>query len=406
MSRQELSARLRDPRLMIVDVLPRASYDEGHVPGALSLPVAEIPARARMVLPDPHAEICLYCASLTCNAAERGASMLRDLGYTRLQHYHGGLADWREAGLPLEHTPVTLVTPPRAASPPLAPRRHTVPVPPAARAWANRLVEYLDTRSTTQLFALWVGMGLTCGVIYWIAGLQPGHGLIANGVPIGMGADALATAIYFSFVSATSVGYGDIVPTGALRVLAVMEAGAGLLAFGAVVSKFVSRKQDALMSEIARITSEDRLDRVQTNLHLVLGELQAVLMLCDEGRVHPPRVAARVESAAMVLVGELRAVHDLLYRPQQVPEEGVLEALLASLAAVLRELVDLRNCLPPGMPWSPTLPGTLRAMRRLADEICGECVPRAYAPALRAWMDRVQEAARRLDAPPPTSARS
>jgi hypothetical protein len=38
----------------------------------------------------------------------------------------------------------------------------------------------------------------------------------------------------------------------------------------------------------------------------------------------------------MVFVGELHAVHDLLYRPQDTPEEAVLEAILAGLASVFR----------------------------------------------------------------------
>ena len=75
---------------------------------------------------------------------------------------------------------------------------------------------------------------------------------------------------------ATSVGYGDVVPVGATRVLAIAEAVTGLLVFGAVVAKFVSRRQDTIVREIHRVTFEERLDRVQTNLHLVLSELQAI----------------------------------------------------------------------------------------------------------------------------------
>ncbi len=64
-SRGELLARLRDPSLTVVDVLPRAAWEEGRIAGSSSLPVAEIPDRARRVLPDPGAEIVLYCASPT-----------------------------------------------------------------------------------------------------------------------------------------------------------------------------------------------------------------------------------------------------------------------------------------------------------------------------------------------------
>ena len=98
----------------------------------------------------------------------------------------------------------------------------------------------------------------------------------------------------------------------------------------------------------------------------------------------------------MVFTGELRAIHDLLYRPQQVPEEFVLEALLAALAACLRQLSDLMERVPETREASPTLGAGLKAVRTLASEICGECVPRTYAPELTVWMDRVQDLARRL----------
>ncbi len=67
-SRQELLARRGDPDLLIVDVLPGESFLDAHLPGAVSLPVADIPAQARTVLGEPPGgarDIVLYCASPT-----------------------------------------------------------------------------------------------------------------------------------------------------------------------------------------------------------------------------------------------------------------------------------------------------------------------------------------------------
>jgi rhodanese-related sulfurtransferase len=60
-SREELRHRLYDPSLTIVDVLPEASYIEAHIPGAISLPLEQLASRARELLPDPAAEIAVYC---------------------------------------------------------------------------------------------------------------------------------------------------------------------------------------------------------------------------------------------------------------------------------------------------------------------------------------------------------
>ncbi len=61
LSRDELQELLKDPAAAIVDVLPRESYESGHVPGALSLPVAEIKSRAFRLLPDLARPIAVYC---------------------------------------------------------------------------------------------------------------------------------------------------------------------------------------------------------------------------------------------------------------------------------------------------------------------------------------------------------
>jgi rhodanese-related sulfurtransferase len=64
-SRRELIAALRDGRIKLVDVLSPESFASRHIPGAISLPTAEIAARARDILPDRHAPIVTYCGGPT-----------------------------------------------------------------------------------------------------------------------------------------------------------------------------------------------------------------------------------------------------------------------------------------------------------------------------------------------------
>jgi hypothetical protein len=161
-----------------------------------------------------------------------------------------------------------------------------------------------------------------------------------------------------------------------------------------VVSKFVSHRQEELIGEIHHIAFEERLGRVRTNLLLVRAELQATARLCEGTDMTPPEAVARVEGAAMVFVGELHAVHDLLYRPHSVPDEAVLEAILAGLTSVFREFMELLACVPMQRgARPPALAASIRTMGRLANEICGDCVPREFAPSLRGWMDQIQRLA-------------
>jgi len=60
--RDEIKSRLGDGSLRLVDVLPADSYETGHIPSAISLPLATLEHRAPELLPDRAEEIAVYCA--------------------------------------------------------------------------------------------------------------------------------------------------------------------------------------------------------------------------------------------------------------------------------------------------------------------------------------------------------
>ena len=313
--------------------------------------------------------------------------LLQDLGYTRLRLFSGGLAEWKENGLPLERG--ILLETPRATARPTLRRRE--------RLGVLSLVDALASRSVGEVLAAWLGLILLFGLIYCVVEVAGGQGLLELGRPVPATWHGFLTALYFSFVTATSVGYGDVVPVGWMRALAIVEAASGLLIFGFVISKFLSRRQDELISEIHRISFEERLDRIQTNLHLVLSELQQASEDCAGASAEgTPRSLVRAESTVLVFAGELRTIHDLLYRPQRALSEEILEGILANLCAAFGALAELVACMPAAIRASESLGGSLRTISRLGGEICGECVPREHAPALKLWMDRIQRLAEGL----------
>jgi len=103
----------------------------------------------------------------------------------------------------------------------------------------------------------------------------------------------------------------------------------------------------------------------------------------------------------MVFVGELRTVHDLLYRPAgDAPRKPVLEAILAGLTSVFREFNELLACVPGAARCTPAGAWTasVNAMSRPGSgNLRRTCVPREFAPALRIWMDQIQRMASDVD---------
>jgi rhodanese-related sulfurtransferase len=64
-SRVELIDALRRGRAVLVDVLSPESFAASHIPGAINLPVVDIPRRAADLLPDKRAAIVVYCGGPT-----------------------------------------------------------------------------------------------------------------------------------------------------------------------------------------------------------------------------------------------------------------------------------------------------------------------------------------------------
>jgi len=64
-SRGDLIGALRAARIVLVDVLSPESYAAAHIPGAINLPVADLPRLAFDSIPDRGAAIVVYCGGRT-----------------------------------------------------------------------------------------------------------------------------------------------------------------------------------------------------------------------------------------------------------------------------------------------------------------------------------------------------
>jgi rhodanese-related sulfurtransferase len=83
-----------------VDSRNLASWDQGHVAGAVHLPTAEIPERASALIPRD-ATVVVYCWGPGCNGATKAALALAHLGYP-VKEMIGGFEYWAREGFPVE----------------------------------------------------------------------------------------------------------------------------------------------------------------------------------------------------------------------------------------------------------------------------------------------------------------
>lgn len=98
LTRDELGRRAADGDLVVLDVRPRDEYEQGHIPGSISVPLDELAERLRTLR--RNAEIVAYCRGPFCVLAPQAVEVLRRHGF-QARRLEDGLPEWRLAGLPV-----------------------------------------------------------------------------------------------------------------------------------------------------------------------------------------------------------------------------------------------------------------------------------------------------------------
>jgi rhodanese-related sulfurtransferase/DNA-binding transcriptional ArsR family regulator len=97
-SRADLLRRAEAGEVTVVDVRPGEEYTAGHIPGAVGIPLDELPDRLAELPED--AEVVAYCRGAYCVLAHDAVRLLRARG-RRATRLADGMLEWRLAGLPV-----------------------------------------------------------------------------------------------------------------------------------------------------------------------------------------------------------------------------------------------------------------------------------------------------------------
>lgn len=105
--REALVRRVRNGEVVVLDVRPPEEFRAGHLPGAVSIPLADLKRRLSEL--PKRREIVAYCRGPYCVFAVDAVKLLRARGF-KASRMEDGVPEWRARGLPIE------VSPPEVAS--------------------------------------------------------------------------------------------------------------------------------------------------------------------------------------------------------------------------------------------------------------------------------------------------
>lgn len=94
----ELERKMADGLVTVLDVRPGDEFVQGHLPGALNIPLAELQSRLGGL--PLERDVVAYCRGPWCVLAFEAVALLRAAGRTA-HRLDGGLPEWRRSGRPV-----------------------------------------------------------------------------------------------------------------------------------------------------------------------------------------------------------------------------------------------------------------------------------------------------------------
>ncbi|MEK6950579.1 MAG: potassium channel family protein [Nanoarchaeota archaeon] len=157
-------------------------------------------------------------------------------------------------------------------------------------------------------------------------------------------------SIYFSFITATSTGFGDVLPSGVFKIISIVEVVFGLLLLAFVTSKLISIKQDAILNEIYDISFQERINRLRSTLLLFRQHLSRLISKIEDRSIQKREIQevyvyiSQFEDTLNEIVSLLDRdrKHQFTKEINPVSAELILNSITSSLEK-LREFLVLSN---------------------------------------------------------------
>jgi rhodanese-related sulfurtransferase len=119
----EAKALHGEKRVLFLDARAKTEWDQGHIPGALPMPLGEFDKyydlykakiqKAKVLIP--------YCHGIGCHLSDKVADKLDSKGYKNVQVFFGGWPQWTQNNMPVEGGDGKVLPTPTPVTPAAAP---------------------------------------------------------------------------------------------------------------------------------------------------------------------------------------------------------------------------------------------------------------------------------------------
>lgn len=141
---------------------------------------------------------------------------------------------------------------------------------------AFSLIERLTLLSYSSLLLLWVATVIGFAIVYYTLSFFPGmHSLygLADLQPM----ERFFNALYFSVITSTTVGYGDLTPQGISKLFAAVQSVSGFFIAALFVAKLVAYRQEVTLERVYELTFQAHVQSIRENFYLIRKDLDAAM---------------------------------------------------------------------------------------------------------------------------------
>jgi potassium channel LctB len=217
----------------------------------------------------------------------------------------------------------------------------------------NKLNTWLDKLTFPRIFLLWTSVVAGFGFVYRFLSNDINYLFyVHQGQPV----HDIIDSVYFSFITATSTGFGDIIPFGYFKIIAIVEVIFGLVLLAFVTSKLVSIKQNVILNEVYEISFHEKINRVRSSLLLFRQNVGRVIDRIEDKSIRS-REVSDLYTFISSLEDTLNEISMLMKRQGKTHFTKILDPLDAelifhSITHSLEKLAELIHILNnSGLDW-------------------------------------------------------
>ncbi len=201
------------------------------------------------------------------------------------------------------------------------------------------IAERFNALPYSLLFFFWGSTVALFAFIYFLLSYLPGNG------PTGIDGAVLSrfgNSLYYSVITATNTGYGDIVPVGFSRVFAATQSITELFLFALFVAKLVTHRQDLALGEIHKLSFELTFHNIREDLFIARKDFDQIVRTVSDTHTLTPSEWERLTVAYQHLTSLLQEVPNFynvtsdLYIIDPRREMLLLEAVQRTIARITR----------------------------------------------------------------------